>query len=76
MRATSRKFYSSLIERLIIIPGTGKTLAYLAPVVHHLREDERKHGVITRLKRPRACIVVPGRELAIQVLVSIFVSLF
>ncbi|PFX20554.1 DEAD-box ATP-dependent RNA helicase 39 [Stylophora pistillata] len=48
--------------------GTGKTLAYLAPVVHHLREDERKLGVITRLKRPRACIVVPGRELAIQVL--------
>ncbi|XP_078349362.1 uncharacterized protein LOC144634318 isoform X2 [Oculina patagonica] len=48
--------------------GTGKTLAYLAPVVHHLREDERKHGVITRFKRPRACIVVPARELAVQVL--------
>jgi len=40
----------------------------LAPVVHHLREDERTHGVITRLKRPRACIVVPCRELAVQVL--------
>jgi len=54
----------------IVVTGTGKTLAYLAPIVHHLREDERTHGVITRLKRPRACIVVPGRELAIQVLVS------
>lgn len=53
-----------------MITGTGKTLAYLAPIVHHLREDERTHGVITRLKRPRACIVVPGRELAVQVLVS------
>jgi len=53
-----------------VITGTGKTLAYLAPVVHHLREDERTHGVITRLKRPRACIVVPCRELAVQVLVS------
>lgn len=53
-----------------MITGTGKTLAYLAPVVHHLREDERTLGVITRLKRPRACIVVPCRELAVQVLVS------
>jgi len=53
-----------------VITGTGKTLAYLAPVVNHLREDERTHGVITRLKRPRACIVVPCRELAVQVLVS------
>ncbi|KAJ7352985.1 hypothetical protein OS493_032924 [Desmophyllum pertusum] len=48
--------------------GTGKTLAYLAPLVHHLREDERTHGIITRPKRPRACIVVPGRELGVQVL--------
>ena len=39
--------------------------------MHHLREDEQKHGVTTRFKRPRACVVVPGRELAVQVLVSV-----
>ncbi|KAK3745678.1 hypothetical protein QZH41_019006, partial [Actinostola sp. cb2023] len=48
--------------------GTGKTLAYLAPLVHHLREEEEKHGIIARLNRPRACVVVPARELAMQVL--------
>lgn len=63
-------YQSHTICFCIVITGTGKTLAYLAPLVHHLREDERTHGVITRPKRPRACIVVPGRELGVQVLVS------
>ncbi|XP_048585923.1 DEAD-box ATP-dependent RNA helicase 39 isoform X1 [Nematostella vectensis] len=48
--------------------GSGKTLAYLAPLVHRLREDEERHGILARLKRPRACIVVPARELATQIL--------
>ncbi|XP_073249244.1 uncharacterized protein [Porites lutea] len=47
--------------------GTGKTLAYLSPIVHHLRE-EQDQGVISRLNRPRALIVLPNRELAFQVL--------
>lgn len=52
-----------------VFVGTGKTLAYLVPIVHHLKE-EQDQGVISRLKRPRALIVVPNRELAFQVLVS------
>lgn len=50
--------------------GSGKTLAYMAPLVHLLREEEEKHGIVARLNRPRACVVVPARELAVQVLVS------
>ena len=52
-------------------PGSGKTIAYLAPIIHHLREEEQNYGVVARLRRPRACIVVPGRELATQVLVGV-----
>ena len=48
--------------------GTGKTLAYLLPIVHHLKE-EHDLGMISRLKRPRVLIAVPNRELALQVLV-------
>jgi len=47
--------------------GTGKTLAYLLPIVHHLKE-EHDLGMISRLKRPRVLIAVPNRELALQVL--------
>ena len=54
----------------LVDPGSGKTLAYLAPVIHHLRDEEQRHGIVARLKRPRACVVVPGRELATQVLVN------
>lgn len=48
--------------------GTGKTLAYLLPVVQALRRDELEQGVTARLQRPRALVVVPSRELAVQVL--------
>ena len=47
--------------------GSGKTLAYLLPLLINLRKDEEA-GVIARLHRPRAVIVVPNRELAIQIL--------
>jgi superfamily II DNA/RNA helicase len=47
--------------------GTGKTLAYLLPVAHRLKEDESQKAIITREGRPRALIVVPTRELALQV---------
>ncbi len=49
--------------------GTGKTLAYLLPVIQQLREDEIVHKIETRLNRPRAVILVPNRELGEQVLV-------
>mmetsp|Transcript_34078 Transcript_34078/g.55196 ORF Transcript_34078/g.55196 Transcript_34078/m.55196 type:complete len:565 (-) Transcript_34078:155-1849(-) len=48
--------------------GTGKTLGYLLPVIDQLRQEEES-GEITRLEnRPRALVIVPNRELALQVL--------
>jgi len=47
--------------------GGGKTLAYLLPIIHQLKRDESL-GIRTRLQRPRALIVVPNRELAVQIL--------
>ena len=48
--------------------GSGKTLAYLAPLIHRLREEEERNGVVPRLKRPRSLILLPSRDLAAQVL--------
>lgn len=67
--STDQKALIHTIFFLTVIAGTGKTLAYLVPIVHHLRE-EQDQGVISRLNRPRALIVLPNRELAFQVLVS------
>lgn len=47
--------------------GTGKTLAYLLPMMQKLKEDEEK-GVETIAGRPRGIIILPNRELAQQVL--------
>lgn len=45
--------------------GNGKTLAFLAPLVHQLMKSKSidEHA----LNSPRALIIVPGRELAIQI---------
>ncbi|CAI8041502.1 DEAD-box ATP-dependent RNA helicase 39 [Geodia barretti] len=48
--------------------GSGKTLAYLAPVISELRREEAEEGVVPRLRRPRALVVLPSRDLASQVL--------
>lgn len=40
--------------------GTGKTAAFLIPVLHHIMVSEPKEGV-------RALVIVPTRELAIQI---------
>lgn len=48
--------------------GTGKTLAYLLPIIQSLKEDELKNGRSELPGRPRAIILVPNRELAEQVL--------
>ena len=50
--------------------GTGKTLAYLAPVIEQiLRADTAAangpHAVVQQ--RPRALVLLPSRELALQV---------
>lgn len=42
-------------------------MVYLAPLISRLR-DEEEQGLLPRLKRPRALIVLPSRELAAQVL--------
>ncbi|DAZ98951.1 TPA: hypothetical protein N0F65_000483 [Lagenidium giganteum] len=51
--------------------GTGKTLAYLVPVIEQLLREEAKMTDADRNKvltgRPRAVVVVPSRELALQV---------
>ena len=39
--------------------GTGKTFAYLLPILRHLKYSVQKH--------PRVLILVPTRELAVQV---------
>lgn len=43
-------------------------MAYLAPLVSRLKDEEDKLGVLARLRRPRALIVLPSRDLAAQVL--------
>jgi superfamily II DNA/RNA helicase len=51
--------------------GSGKTLAYLLPLVNRLKDEEINHGLMTRLRKPRAVVIVPTRDLANQVLLTI-----
>ena len=48
--------------------GSGKTLTYLAPLISRLRDEEEVCGLVPRLRRPRALILLPSRDLAAQVL--------
>eukprot|EP00903_Cladosiphon_okamuranus_P008510 g8174.t1 len=52
--------------------GSGKTLAYLMPLIQQLRAQEAQAEEdgesIRQMKRPRAIVLVPTRELAVQVL--------
>ena len=51
--------------------GTGKTLAYLIPVINELRRVELNLGEqLTAPQRPRALVLLPTREL-VQQLISI-----
>ena len=47
--------------------GSGKTLAYLLPIMQTLRTDEEQGGSRARPRRPRALVLLPTRELALQV---------
>ncbi len=47
--------------------GAGKTLAYLIPLMQTLKADENASGMRARPKRPRALVLAPTRELALQV---------
>ena len=43
--------------------GTGKTVAFLSPLIHKLSQTKKT----TSLKGPRGLVLVPTRELAVQV---------
>ena len=47
--------------------GSGKTLAYLLPIMQTLRTDEEQGGSRAKARRPRALVLLPTRELALQV---------
>eukprot|EP00892_Ulva_mutabilis_P011261 jgi/Ulvmu1/8507/UM044_0041.1 len=48
--------------------GSGKTLAYLVPLVQRLKEAEAEAGRLTQPRCPRAVIICPTEELCVQVL--------
>ena len=49
--------------------GTGKTFSYTLPLLHQLKQQEiESESILTLPNRPRALILVPNRELAMQVL--------
>ena len=48
--------------------GSGKTLAFLLPLIHRLRFDEAASRKEPKAARPRAVILVPNRELGLQIL--------
>lgn len=47
--------------------GSGKTLAYLAPIIQRLREEELQELSKSSSQNPRVVIMVPTAELASQV---------
>ena len=47
--------------------GSGKTLAYLLPLVQQLKQQEVFENYERRPRRPRLLILVPTRELALQI---------
>ncbi|KAK9145068.1 hypothetical protein Sjap_004971 [Stephania japonica] len=48
--------------------GSGKTLAYLAPLIQRLRQEELQGLSKSSSRSPRAVVLVPTAELATQVL--------
>ncbi|XP_021752450.1 DEAD-box ATP-dependent RNA helicase 50-like [Chenopodium quinoa] len=66
--------YSPVVEGKSCIiadqSGSGKTLAYLAPVIQRLRQEEIEGISKSASKSPRAVILVPTAELASQVLLN------
>ena len=48
--------------------GSGKTITYLAPLFHLLKQEETILNIRSLLTRPRAIILLPTAELCIQVL--------
>lgn len=47
--------------------GSGKTLAYVLPLLHRLKTLELDGAPVSKKRRPRGLVLVPGRELGEQV---------
>jgi superfamily II DNA/RNA helicase len=47
--------------------GSGKTMAYLLPIVHMLKQREQEEGYVRRAKRPKVVVLGPTKELTEQV---------
>eukprot|EP01083_Nonionella_stella_P073701 199524_1 len=47
--------------------GTGKTLAYLLPIIEAMKRDIEISNIPLRISRPRALIMAPTRELCQQI---------
>lgn len=47
--------------------GSGKTLAYLLPLLQQLKQQEMFEDFERRPRRPRLLVLVPTRELALQI---------
>jgi superfamily II DNA/RNA helicase len=47
--------------------GSGKTLSYALPLLHHVKNYETQEAAISVSGQPRAVVVVPTRELGEQV---------
>eukprot|EP00929_Paragymnodinium_shiwhaense_P112598 TRINITY_DN80853_c0_g1_i1.p1 TRINITY_DN80853_c0_g1~~TRINITY_DN80853_c0_g1_i1.p1 ORF type:complete len:672 (-),score=118.29 TRINITY_DN80853_c0_g1_i1:67-2082(-) len=62
---TIPKLLENLSVFMLAQTGTGKTLAYVLPIVHKLL-DNNAEGFYPMSKKPRAIIVQPTRELAMQ----------
>jgi len=47
--------------------GSGKTLAYVLPMLHKLKTLELNGSPVSKNGHPRGLVLVPGRELGVQV---------
>ena len=56
-----------------LVAGSGKTLAYLLPLLQNVAQQKRRLGPAARPNSPRGLIIVPARELADQIYVSVWV---
>lgn len=62
LKQTHENFY------LAAQTGTGKTLAYLLPIIHLIKEQEKNNERKTIPNKPFAIIIVPSKELVDQIL--------
>jgi len=62
LKQTNENFY------LAAQTGTGKTLAYLLPILHIIKSLEKNNEKNTLPNRPFAIIIVPSKELVEQIL--------